>query len=91
MQNCVAILQSPKNPWRDFFLATYAGLEGARSACVAPAGRVSPGKPVTRGMMAGCRVKTDVRTIRTSSKRLVQKIEVGAYIDRLAERLYNRS
>ena len=50
-----------------FFEATYAGLEGARSACVAPAGRVSPGKPVTRGMKAGCRVKTDGRTIRTSS------------------------
>ena len=74
-----------------FFEATYTGLEGARSACVAPPGRVSPEKPVTRGMKADCRVKTDGRTIRTSSKRLVQKIEAGAYIDRLAERLYNRS
>jgi hypothetical protein len=80
-----------KKSTEGFFEATYAGLEGARSACVAPAGRVSPGKPVTRGMKADCRVKTNGRTRRTSSKRLVQKIEVGAYIDRLAERLYNRS
>ncbi len=70
MQDCVAILQSSKNPRRDFFLATYAGLEGARSACVAPAGRVSPGKPVTKDIKADCRVKTDGRASRTSSKRL---------------------
>ena len=59
-----------------FFEATYAGLEGARSACVAPAGRVSPGKPVTRGMMADCREKTDGRTIRTSS---IRKRNLGLY------------
>ena len=56
-----------KKSMEGFFEATYAGLEGARSACVAPAGRVSPGKPVTKDIKADCREKTDGRTIRTSS------------------------
>ena len=65
-----------KKSMEGFFLATYAGLEGARSACVAPAGRVSPGKPVTKDIKADCRVKTDGRTRRISS---IRKRNLGLY------------